>query len=261
MAKKNEKSFLPVNDLVQYPLAYTSLSYNLSDNGGQISAASSVFSLSGISSVNPTDLLKINAEYMYITNVGLGTTNIGPITFTGDLSLVEVDRGFVGTSATTHSDGDEVRIYRGSYNIVGNELHFTNPPRGSSFYVSDLDFSNLTRNKATFNGRVFLRQNYDTNVIYDNISEKFTGLDQTYPLTVQGNNTVGLGTSGGNGVVFINSIFQTPTTLNNTNNNFEIIEDTNVGITSVLFTGITDENGDIIISESDINQNQLPSGG
>jgi len=261
MAKKNEKSLITVNDLVQYPLAYTSLSYNLSDNGGQISAASSVFSLSGISSVNPTDLLKINDEYMYITNVGLGTTNIGPITFTGDFSLVEVDRGFVGTSATTHSDGDEVRIYRGSYNIVGNELHFTNPPRGSSFYVSDLDFSNLTRNKATFNGRVFLRQNYDTNVIYDNISEKFTGLDQSYTLTIDGNNTVGLGTSGGNGVVFINSIFQTPTTLNNTNNNFEIIEDTNVGITSVLFTGITDENGDIIISESDINQNQLPRGG
>jgi hypothetical protein len=261
MVKKNEKSLITVNDLTQYPLAYTSLAYNLSENGGQISAASSVFSLSGISSINPTDLLKINDEYMYVTNVGLGTTSIGPITFVGDFSLVEVSRGFVGTSATTHLDGDLARIYRGSYNIVGNEIHFTNPPRGSSFYVSDLDFSNLIRNKATFNGRVFLRQRYDTNTIYDNISEKFTGLDKSYTLTVEGNNTVGLGTSGGNGIVFINSIFQTPTTLNNTDNNFEIIEDTNAGITSISFTGITDENGDIIISESDVNQNQLPRGG
>ncbi len=261
MVKKNEKSLITVNDLVQYPLAYTSLIYNLSGNGGQIGTASTIFSLSGIGSINPTDILKIDDEYMYITNVGLGTTNKGPITFTGGISLVEVDRGSVGTAATTHNDGRSARIYRGSYNIVGNELHFTNPPRGSSFYVSDLDFSNLTRNKATFNGRVFLRQNYDSNTIYDNISDKFTGLDQTYNLTVQGISTVGLGTSGGNGIVFINSIFQTPTTLNNSNNNFEILEDTNIGITSISFTGITDENGNIIISESDVNQNQLPRGG
>ncbi len=261
MVKRNEKSLITVNDLVQYPLAYTSLIYNLSGNGGQIGTASTIFSLSGIGSINPTDILKIDDEYMYITNVGLGTTNQGPITFTGGISLVEVDRGSVGTAATTHNDGRSARIYRGSYNIVGNELHFTNPPRGSSFYVSDLDFSNLTRNKATFNGRVFLRQNYDSNTIYDNISDKFTGLDQTYNLTVQGINTVGLGTSGGNGIVFINSIFQTPTTLNNSNNNFEILENTNIGITSISFTGITDESGDIIISESDVNQNQLPRGG
>jgi hypothetical protein len=261
MIKKNEKSLISINDLTQYPLAYTSLSYVLTDNGGQISTESTIFSLSGISSISPTDLLKVNDEFMYVTNVGVGTTSNGPITFEGSYSLVEVNRGYVGTSATFHLDGDEGRIYRGSYNIVGNEIHFTNPPRGSSFYVSDLDFSNLRRNKATFNGRVFLRNNYDSNVIYDNISEKFTGLDQDYTVTVQGINTVGLGTSGGNGIVFLNGIFQTPTTLNNTNNNFEIIEDTNVGITSIVFTGITDENGNIIISESDVNQNQLPRGG
>jgi hypothetical protein len=261
MVKKNEKSLISINDLTQYPLAYTSLSYTLSNNGGQISTESTIFSLSGIGSISPTDLLKIDDEFMYITNVGLGTTSNGPITFEGSFSLVEVKRGSVGTSATSHLDGKQGRIYRGSYNILGNQIHFTNPPRGSSFYVSDLDFSNLRRNKATFNGRVFLRNNYDSNVIYDNISEKFTGLDQDYTMTVQGINTVGLGTSGGNGIVFLNGIFQTPTTLNNTDNNFQIIEDTNVGITSIIFTGITDENGNIIISESDVNQNQLPRGG
>jgi hypothetical protein len=261
MVKKNEKSLIYINDVAQYPLAYTSLSFNLSNNGGQIGTASSIFALSGIASVNPTDLLKVGEEYMYVKNVGLGTSNSGPISYDGAFSLVEVSRGYVGSSATVHSDGDGARIYRGSYNIVGSEIHFTNPPRGSSFYVSDLDFSNLTRNKATFNGRVFLRKNYDTNTIYDNISEKFTGLDQEYNLTVQGINTVGLGTSGGNGIVFINGIFQTPTTLNNSNNNFEIFEDTNVGVTSISFSGITDENGDIVKSQSDVNQNELPRGG
>lgn len=261
MVKKNEKSLVSINDVAQYPLSYTSLVYTLSNNGGQIGTASTIFSLSGISSINPTDLLKVNDEYMYVRNVGLGTTSKGPISFQGNYSLVEVDRGSVGTSRTTHSDGSQARIYRGSYNIVGNEIYFTNPPRGSSFYVSDLDFSNLVRNKATFNGRVFLRNNYESNVIYDNISDKFTGLDQQYTITVQGINTVGLGTSGGNGIVFLNGIFQTPTTLNNSDNNFKIIEDTNVGITSIVFTGITDENGQTVISDSDVNQNQLPRGG
>lgn len=261
MVKKSEKSLITVNELVQYPLAYTSLTFNLMGNGGQIGASSTIFALSGISSISPTDLLKINNEYVYVNNVGLGTTNSGPISFTGNVPLVDVSRGSVGTSATSHNDSSPVRVYRGSYNIVGNEIYFTNPPRGSSFYVSDLDFSNLTRDKATFNGRVFLRSNYDSNVIYDNISEKFTGLDQSYTLTYQGINTVGFGTSGGNGVVFINSIFQSPSTLNNSENNFQIIENNIAGITSVVFSGITDNNGNIVISESDVNQNQLPRGG
>ena len=261
MVKKSEKSLITINELVQYPLAYTSLAFNLINNGGQIGTSSTIFALSGISSISPTDLLRINNEYVYVNNVGLGTTNSGPITFTGNVPLVDVSRGSVGTSATSHNDSSPVRVYRGSYNIVGNEIYFTNPPRGSSFYVSDLDFSNLTRDKATFNGRVFLRSNYDSNIIYDNISEKFTGLDQSYTLTYQGINTVGFGTSGGNGVVFINSIFQSPSTLNNSENNFQIVENNIAGITSVVFSGITSSNGSIIISESDVNQNQLPRGG
>ncbi len=261
MVKKSEKSLITINELTQYPLAYTSLSFNLVGNGGQIGTASTIFALSGISSINPTDLLKIDEEFVYVNNVGLGTTNSGPISFTGNIPLVDVSRGAVGTIPKFHNDSTNVRVYRGSYNIIRNELHFTNPPRGSSFYVSDLDFSNLSREKASFNGRVFLRSNYDANIIYDSISEKFTGLDKSYNLTYQGINTVGFGTSGGNGVVFINSIFQAPSTLNNSENNFDIIENNISGITSVVFSGITDNEGNLIISESDVNQNQLPRGG
>jgi hypothetical protein len=62
--------------------------------------------------------------------------------------------------------------------------------------------------------------------------------------------------------LFINGVFQTPTTLNNPENNFSIIENTVSGISSVVFSGIRDpENLQIITSEFDVNQNQTPRGG
>ena len=65
----------------------------------------------------------------------------------------------------------------------------------------------------------------------------------------------------GSGILFINGVFQTPSTLNNAGNNYEFEQDTTAGISSVVFTGITSVDGSYIQSESDINQNQLPRGG
>ena len=71
-----------------------------------------------------------------------------------------------------------------------------------------------------------------------------------------------MGTSGGNGILLINGVFQTPTTVNNPENNFSIIENTISGISSVVFSGIRNpEDLQIITSEFDINQNQTPRGG
>lgn len=261
MYEKNSKCIITVDDIIQYPLLYTSVEHILQNNGGSIDTTTTIFSLSGISTINPRDLLKIDNEYVYVTNVGLGTSSVGPITFSGSFPLVEVDRGSVGSSATTHTDGTSVRVFRGSYNIVGDKINFTNSPRGNSFFVDPLDFSNLERSKSKFDGRVFLRNNYSSNKIYDDISEKFTGFDSDYIITSQGINTTGIGTDGGNGILCINGIFQSPTTQNNSNNNFEILENQSSGITTVSFTGITSSNGEIIKSLSDVNQNQLPRGG
>ena len=77
-------------------------------------------------------------------------------------------------------------------------------------------------------------------------------------------NTSGIGTTGGNGVVFINGIFQTPTTENNPSNNFSIIETLapSPGVSSIRFSGIrTDGSSNVVISESDVNQNEIPRGG
>ena len=78
------------------------------------------------------------------------------------------------------------------------------------FHISSLNF----------NGRVYLRNDYSTNQIYDSISDQFTGIGATYTLTVGGINTTGIET--GSGVLFINNIFQTPTTDNNTGGNYSL---------------------------------------
>ena len=262
MYKKNEKSLITINNLAQYPLTYTGIAHSLSGNNGQIGVAVTFFTLSGISSIKPTDLLKIDEEYMKIVNVGIGTSSSGPILFfTGDKNIVEVERAFVGSSATSHLDNSRVQIYRGSYNIFEDEIYFTQPPRGNIFDLVQKDERNLERSRASFSGRVFLRQDYSTNVIFDDISSQFTGIGETFLLKSQGINTVGLGTTSGNGILFINGLYQTPFTQNITDFNFRIVENPSSGISSVVFTGIRNDNDEITISESDVNQNQLPRGG
>ena len=255
MYKKMEKSVISIDGVVQSPIAYTPINYTLNDNNGQIGAASTYFSITGISSILPGDVLKIDDEFIKVESVGLGTTAVGPITGTGSFNLIKSERGFVGTQATTHIDGSIARVYLGSFNIVKSKIYFTEAPTGNT---SDLvDNGNIPYTRSSFGGRVYLRQDYSTNQIYDNISKSFTGIGQTYRLTVQGINTTGIET--GSGLVFINDVFQTPSTINNIGNNYSFIE--NAGISSVVFTGITSSNNQVILSDYDVNTNQLPRGG
>ena len=96
-------------------------------------------------------------------------------------------------------------------------------------------------------------------MLFDDISDDFTGIGKTYSLTVGGANTSS-GIGVGNGVLFINGVFQTPKTINNTGHNYEFIADT-TAVFQLEFSGITSTNGDFIVSEFDINQNQVPRGG
>lgn len=259
MNKKLERTIISIDGVVQYPIAFSPINFNLNSNGGSISVATTYFALTGISSIKPNDILKVDDEYMRVINVGFSSYSTGPITGLGTIPVVNVSRAYVGSSATSHFDGVNARIYRGSFNIEGGQAYFTSPPLGN--ILSKTDKSNLVPAKSTFDGRVYLRSDYSTNQIYDNISDQFTGIGQTYRLTVQGINTTGLGTIGGNGILFINDLFQTPSTVNNTLNNFSIQENANIGITSVVFTGITSDNGQLVRSDYDVNANQLPRGG
>ena len=259
MKKKNEKSLITINGVNQYPIIWTPINYTLQNNGGTVGSAVTFIALSGISSIAPRDLIKIDDEYVRVVNVGLGTTSSGPVTGLGTIPIVQVDRGFVGSSATSHIDGSPIRIYRGSYNIVGNKIHFTEAPDGKG-NNNRLDFSGLPVPRSTFNGRVFLRKDYTFNKIYDDISEKFTGIGRTFNLTLEGENTSGI--EPGSGLVFINDVFQTPDTENNSGNNYTLTSSSTLGITTVTFTSITRPNtNDVIIVPYDVNQNQVPRGG
>ena len=265
MSKVLSKTVIGLDGIVQQPISYTAVEHTLQDAVG---VAVTQFALSGISSVQPRDVLKVGDEYMKVIEVGLAESGAQVPDSNGDLPeigsekgtipVVNVKRGTLGRSAQSHSAGASSRVHRGSFNIVDSTIWFLDPPKGNT--RQRRSETNLPYVKAEYNGRTFLRTNYDTNMIFDDISDSFTGIGRTYTLTVGGANTV-TGVGVGNGVLFINGVFQTPLTLNNLGNNYEVESDTNVGISSVMFTGITSENGSRIQSEYDINQNQIPRGG
>ena len=258
MAKSNEKALIGIDDVVQYPMIRSDVTHTIANN---VAITTDIIHLSGLTTITSFDILKVNDEFMRIKNIGFGTTASGPISLGGTFGLVEVDRGFVGTSATTHDYGNLVRKFGGSYNIVGKKIFFVDAPRGNPAFSKNS--SNLDFPTSKFHGRVYLRNDYSSNQIYDDISTGFNGITSSFTLKVGGANTVGLGTTGGNGILFINGIFQSPSTDNNPSQNFKIIESGSgaSGVTSVKFTGIQTSDGTQFISGIDINENEIPRGG
>ena len=258
MNKRDEKTIISLSGIVQKPISFTSIIYDLDVAVNGIVTA---FALSGLSTVTSGDLLKIEDEYSIVKTVGFATQPSGPITGIGTWSIVEVERGAVGSAATDHAAGEVARIHRGSFQILNSQVHFTEAPLGGDLGI--IDPSNLPYPRASFGGRTYLRNDYATNELFDDFSDKFDGLENTFDLTATGAAVTGIGSTGGNGVLFINGIFQAPFGENNEGvSNFKILEDPVSTAASVQFTGITSVGfTDLIIDEDDINQNQLPRGG
>ena len=257
MKEKNSKCIIDVDELIQYPVRFTGTTHSLV---GNLSVGGTFASLSGISSINPKDLLLIDDEYVKVTNVGLGTTSTGPITNNGNVKLVQLDRGVVGSLANTHTNSASVSVYRGSFNIVDNEIHFSEPPRGNP--QIDKTYSNLDFETSSFGGRVFLKSNYDSNKIYDDISNQFTGIGRTFNLTVGGLIRLVLEP------MVVMDLFLLITFINLLKLIIIPIGLTmrflkSVGITTIEFSGITrvDNPLEYVISDFDVNQNETPRGG
>ena len=257
MTKKLEKTVIDIDGLIQSPIAFTPVNTTVSNNvGGNISSTSTIFSVAGISSLTEGDILEVGTELMKITSVGVGTTSVGPISGGGAINLVGVERGALGSTAATHSDSDAVRKFTGSFNIVDSKIFFTDAPKGTNNVARNQ--SNLEFPRSEFNGRVYLRNDYSNNRIFDDISDGFTGIGATHRMTVSGVNTSGIQT--GSTIVLLNGIFQKPTTAINSGNNYDFV---GIGTTAtnIFFTGISSASGEKIVSQHDVNLNQLPRGG
>ena len=122
MDKRDSKSIISINGLVQKPLSHTSITYELDT---AVNGFVTCFALSGLSTIRSGDLLRIDDEYSIVQTVGFGSTPAGPITGIGTWSLVEIERGTVGSAATVHSAGSTARIYRGAFQIVDSDVYLS----------------------------------------------------------------------------------------------------------------------------------------
>ena len=213
MAKKLEKSLITIDGVVQSPLANANRTFTLTQPA---TAETTFLTLSGIGSIRAGDLLLADEEYVLIENIGLGTSPDGPITNTGSFPLIEVERNAVGTIGTSYSIGQELDLYRGTYNIVESDIVFTEAPNGRGDQT--INESNLVELNSTFQGRVFLQQQYDEIRVFDDLSDQFDGIQNRFNVTSNGIASAKI--ENGGGVLVINDIYQTPTTENNQGNNY-----------------------------------------
>jgi len=112
----------------------------------------------------------------------------------------------------------------------------------------------LPIDNSSFHGRVFLKSNYDGNLVFDDVSDQFNGISSSFTLTSSGINTVGI--KSDNGIVLINNIFQYP----EFDESFIFEEDSVSGITSISFIG-NNETGILTSKSYDTNISGYPRGG
>ena len=257
MQKKLEKSLFTIDGVIQSPVAATTLEYELSTS---ISDADTLMELVGISTIVAGDLLLIDDEYLIVDDVGFGEQITGPISNSGSFPLIEARRGAVGSTPAPHTAGTDMFLYRGNYNIVDNNLVFTEAPNGRG--PQAINQNNLVDTNSTFQGRVFLQQNYEETAVFNDISYKFDGTTNQFDITSGGITTGGI--ENGGGVLIINDIYQTPTTSNNQGNNYFFTDSqqtigyswSDLGDTSLCLTSqfrISDSGDEIGLSDIDAN--------
>lgn len=135
--------------------------------------------------------------------------------------------------------------------VDGNKILFGNDS-GNEFSITDFKIVYFYPNEEnSFTGRAFLRSNYNGNLVFDDISEQFTGLSSSFVLKSSGIGTVGI--KSDNGILLVNNIFQYP----GSDESFSFVESGSntyvnfVGFGTTGFTGKT----------YDVNVKGYPRGG
>jgi len=250
---QNSKVLLAIDNMIQSPVVSSGVTSVLSNS----ITFDTTINLAGITSIYPRDHIQVGNEIMYVLSANSDTN-----------SLV-VRRGQLGSDLEAHSSGETVSKLTGNFNIVGNTVHFVEAPKGNNpvgvateVDPDGVDWVGITTS-SVFQGRSFMRsgivgtssETYTENYIYDNISNKFTGIRSEFSLTVNGSNITGIETQ--RGIVLINGIFQEPNGVQPPlfqQGDYTLSE--NAGITSITFTG-----NDALPTGWDPNNGAYPIGG
>jgi len=216
----NTRALITIDNVIQSPLFRKNVSTGLST---EVGIGSTTIALTGITSISTNTLLQINDEILKVGIVGFGSTNV-----------LTTARAQFGTVATAHTVGAAVTVLDGDYTINKGVIYFDSAPYGP---VGVTTLSPGISTQSTFTGRIFYRKDYETNFIFDDLSDKFTGnvaTGKTYVLKSFNQNTTGVSTH--NGVILVNNIFQRPDGTATTTD-YELSDDGVSGITTITFTG------------------------
>jgi len=248
---QNAKAMIAIDNWIQSPIVGGSVTTTLAKD---VSLLDDKITFTGITSFFSGNLVQINNEIMKINTVGLGSTN-----------RILVERPWMGTGLSTHSSGTLVQIIEGNYNIRENKIHFVEAPYGpdpistTTAEPDDRDWVGVSTH-STFQGRTFMRNAatgtdatpYTNNIIFDDISNQFTGIAKTFTLKKDGGtNATGFSTS--NGIILINGVFQGPEGTQTDVEDYDMSESS--GISSITFTGTATS------ATYDVNNANIPVGG
>lgn len=192
----NTRALITIDGIIQSPLYRLQVSTGLANIVG---AADTTIKLTGITSISTNTLLQINSEIVQAKVVGLGSTNV-----------VSVSRGVFGTPQSSHTVGAAVTVLGGDYSISDGAIFFVAPPYGP-VGVNTLQPGISTN--SSFSGRIFYRNEYKENFIFDDISNQFNGIKKSFTLKSNNQDVTGIITGGNTnyGIVLINNINQQPT--------------------------------------------------
>ena len=254
--KQNVKSLVTIDNMIQSPIVSTAVTSGLSTS---ILTTDDIITLTNnVEFFFSGDLIKINDEIMKVEIVGYG----------GSTNNIYVQRPWLATILSTHSQFDVITKVVGNYNISRNIISFAAPPYGKfplglpENRPDSRDYTGITTH-STFSGRTFMRSGvvdssiepYTKNFVFDGIQDSFTGFTSSFTLTVEGSDVAGIIDS--NAIITIKDIFQSPRVVGNVvtiPGNYFLEEDEILGKTTILFE---DNN----YSGNDVLTRGLPTGG
>jgi hypothetical protein len=201
-------------------------------------------------SIPISDVDFADASFTYFTAGEVNIISGSQAVFYSENSPQELTSGTV--YYLIRSANNTFRFATSLFNAFNNIYISFTDVSGNEFPVAPFQlFLILANENSNFQGRVFLRSNYDGNNVFDDVSQQFTGITSSFELKTSGISTVGI--KSDNGIVLINNIFQYP----EFEESFEFRE---VGIGSTAKTFL-DFKGFDDSKTYDVNVKGLPRGG